>query len=339
MSSPDILKTHLRTALGRAISSTADLDLLIQREFRRDPSRFAGATLEARIGEIFAAAEREGWGNEVLDAIMRRIAHAKLDEESISIPGSKLTVAGDGIDVTPPAGSSLQEAKWNARRTQIERRVCRILRGDTGVNTPLGTGFLVAPSLVLTNWHVLKYLLAKSTAPDKLLFQFDYLDAGASGRLCKLADDWFVACNPARDALDIGAEDLDYALVRLADAPGSDVVGGELRGSIRLPPPLSQGQQRFTVGEPVCIVQHPRGGPLRLAMGVPGVKEVKGPARVTYLVTTDDESSGSPCFDKDWGLFALHRAGAPELDANEGIPIDSIRDDLPAAVRTEVTAA
>jgi hypothetical protein len=45
---------------------------------------------------------------------------------------------------------------------------------------------------------------------------------------------------------------------------------------------------------------------------------------------TEPGSSGSPCFDQDWGLVALHHAGDPDFSFghaaafNEGIPFGRI---------------
>lgn len=338
MSSPDNFKVQLDVALKRATSSAADLEQMIERDLDRDASRFAGRTLDDMIGKLVAAAEREHWDHALLDASMRRFAKLNGGGIQRDIDGSTYTPPGKDQDYRPPLGARLPADAWNAQRTRIERSVCRIVRTDPGGATTLGTGFLIGSSLVMTNWHVLAYLLSGILrAPSRVLFQFDYFEDDAAGRICRLANDWFVACNPARDAQRIGDDDLDYAVVRLADKAGDDVIEGARRGHISVPPPVSRGDSRFTVEEPIYIVQHPRGNPLRLAMNARGVKAVRGRARVTYGVTTDEGSSGSPCFNRDWTLVALHRGGAPETDANEGVPIDSIRDHLPAHVRTEIT--
>ncbi|KYF54050.1 hypothetical protein BE04_25005 [Sorangium cellulosum] len=338
MSSPGNFKAQLDVALKRATSSAADLEQLIERDLDRDPSRFAGRTLDDMIGKLVAAAEREHWDPALLDASMRRFARLNRGGIKRDIDGSTYTLPGRDRDYRPPLGARLPADAWNAQRTRMERRVCRIVRRDPDGHTALGTGFLIGPSLVMTNWHVLAYLLAGILrTPDRVLFQFDYLEEGAAGRFCRLANDWFVACNPARDAQRVGDNDLDYAVVHLADAPGDDEIEGARRGHISVPPPVSQGNSRFTVDEPIYIVQHPCGNPLQLAMNARGVKAVRERARVTYHVTTDEGSSGSPCFNRDWTLVALHRGPAPETDANEGVPIDSVRDHLPEDVRDEIT--
>jgi V8-like Glu-specific endopeptidase len=52
--------------------------------------------------------------------------------------------------------------------------------------------------------------------------------------------------------------------------------------------------------------------------------------RVRYRTNTEAGSSGSPCFDINWNLIALHHLGDPNYDQlhkpeyNQGIPISAI---------------
>ena len=53
--------------------------------------------------------------------------------------------------------------------------------------------------------------------------------------------------------------------------------------------------------------------------------------RVRYRVNTEGGSSGSPVFDVNWNLLAIHHWGDPDARPmklarwNQGVPIDSIR--------------
>jgi V8-like Glu-specific endopeptidase len=51
--------------------------------------------------------------------------------------------------------------------------------------------------------------------------------------------------------------------------------------------------------------------------------------RLRYRTNTEHGSSGSPCFDCDWNLVALHHYGDPAYhknpEFNQGIPIRAIR--------------
>jgi hypothetical protein len=114
-------------------------------------------------------------------------------------------------------------------------------------------------------------------------------------------------------------DELDYALVRLADAPGDDAVSGTARGYMRLPEATD-----VEADAALFIIQHPQGQPLKLAFHT--VKDVQ-PTRITYSTNTREGSSGSPCFDYRWQLVALHHSGDPAYHAerNQGIPIAAIR--------------
>lgn len=59
------------------------------------------------------------------------------------------------------------------------------------------------------------------------------------------------------------------------------------------------------------------------------------PQRVYYLSDTLDGSSGSPVFDDEWQVIALHRAtglqdeqGETIVEANEGVPILDILTEI-----------
>ena len=60
-----------------------------------------------------------------------------------------------------------------------------------------------------------------------------------------------------------------------------------------------------------------------------------GKTRVRYATNTEAGSSGSPVFDLDWNLVALHHLGDPAYDHppayNQGVPIDKIRERLTKA--------
>lgn len=78
------------------------------------------------------------------------------------------------------------------------------------------------------------------------------------------------------------------------------------------------------------IAQHPDGKPLKLAVDTEAVIGVNaGQTRVRYATNTEPGSSGSPVFDLDWNLVALHHLGDPAYDHpaayNQGVPIDKIQ--------------
>jgi hypothetical protein len=113
-------------------------------------------------------------------------------------------------------------------------------------------------------------------------------------------------------------DQLDYAIVRLRQhVPAAADSGPRL--------PLKPVVHQFDTGEAIFILQHPRTAPLKLASG--GLVKADE-RRVFYLANTLKGSSGSPCFDGNWRLVALHRSG--EDVANVGVPFVAILADLQA---------
>ena len=66
---------------------------------------------------------------------------------------------------------------------------------------------------------------------------------------------------------------------------------------------------------------------MKLALDTQAVVEVnQNQARVRYRTNTEPGSSGSPVFDQNWNLVALHHSGEPAFQPhwNEGIPFATI---------------
>jgi hypothetical protein len=221
---------------------------------------------------------------------------------------------------------------WRERQMAIERRVCVV---EIGGN-PAGTGFLVGPQAVLTNWHVVEH----SSAPHQLseiTCRFDYVRLANGGvqqgivvmlHAQGLVDTSRYSPAEAKNAHDPSpaADELDYALLRLAEAAGEHPVDGAARGWISLPTE-TPGLPPHT---PILIVQHPFGGTMKLALDTDAVlcSNANG-TRVRYATNTESGSSGSPCFTMDWELAALHHYGDPAWKVpifNQGVPIGKVRE-------------
>jgi Trypsin-like peptidase domain len=226
---------------------------------------------------------------------------------------------------------------WQSRLTQIERKVCRVeLEGNA-----IGTGFLVGPDTVLTNWHVFEIAKSQGKA-DRLGCRFDYelLTDGKvqPGQLVMLQAGGCIDSSPysAAEATDRPdnppptAAELDYALLRLAARVGEQQVEGAARGWIALPKAVLP----LAADGPILIVQHPQGMPMKLAMDTQAVIGRNGNGtRINYRTNTDPGSSGSPVFTMDWDIVALHHSGDPAWvnpTYNQGVPIELVRQRIEA---------
>jgi hypothetical protein len=231
-----------------------------------------------------------------------------------------------------PYLAKLDVRVWQDRLVKIERQVCRVeLEGNA-----LGTGFLVGPDTVLTNWHVFE--IAKNAGKvGQLGCRFDYvrLPNGQTdaGQLVLLDTAGSLDGYPYSAAEKAGNPDnplptmdeLDYALMRLASRVGEQQVDGAPRGWIALPKTVLP----LPADAPILIVQHPEGTPMKLALDTQAVVGLNGNGtRIRYRTNTDPGSSGSPVFTMDWDLVALHHYGDPKWENpqfNQGVPIELIR--------------
>lgn len=226
----------------------------------------------------------------------------------------------------------LDPVVWAKRFGPIRYRVCRVERGDPkskAAGEGFGTAFLVARDVVLTNHHVIDPVLRGSDAANKIIFGFDRItnsDPASVGSNCGLKspsrqETWLIAKD----------KDLDYALLRLdqaiGDAPivvssGDESGKGKAakRGWFKL---SRSGADEIKVDDSQLIIQHPKGMSLKMDIGkVDQLSET----RIQYNISTMPGSSGSPCFDRELRVVALHHAGS--FAFNQGILINAIVDDL-----------
>lgn len=191
--------------------------------------------------------------------------------------------------------SDLMSVRYLEIATRVARTVGRIhIRSADG--SGFGTGFLVSPRLLLTNNHVLED--AATAGASRVEFNFQ---EGLDGRLLPSI---FADLDPAAFfATDRG---LDFSLVALKGNLGNIGRFG-WNG-------LSATEGKLIVGEYVTIVQHPSGERKQLALRENQVVDVLDNF-VHYRTDTSPGSSGSPVFNDQWEVVALHHSGVPKKDS------------------------
>lgn len=195
--------------------------------------------------------------------------------------------------------SSLLRINWLERALAASKAVCRVVTADGN----LGTGFLTKEGYIFTNNHVISSPEVAKTAR----IEFNY-EVGTDGK------------TKSRTTYEIDASDFktsppnefDFARVKVidrADAPLSKW------GYVEFDPDAIPA-----VGEAVTIIQHPKGEDKQIALNA---NEVLGQLNQHLFYTTDTEpgSSGSPVFNKDWKVVAIHHAG--KTDAEGGLVINA----------------
>ncbi len=235
---------------------------------------------------------------------------------------------------------------------EVAERLVRVLSSVCSIQTggnPLGTGFLVGPDAVLTNYHVVERIIDAAGVPVKpVVCIFDYLklpngavQLGTPFEVSKCLEWSVYGAAEATDRINdpMPTEDeLDYALLLLKQPVGQMEPPGQAlrrRGWVDLwdtpwdcQPPPPQGAAVMTRDSQVIVLQHPLGGPQTYA-----TRKFKDEnalhTRMRYEWMTAPGSSGSPCLNQEYRVFALHHLGDERwnaLAASQGVPIKLIRD-------------
>ena len=210
---------------------------------------------------------------------------------------------------------------------------------------PVGTGFLVGSSYLLTNHHV----LPNQEVCYECIAEFGY-DQDVLGRKIPPVA-YQLDPDPHTGFFEI-SEELDYTLVKLQDRPQDEnlsILGrsGDRFGWIPLDenptniaPPvdekkvaelqakgfqlrISQGQS--IQGEPVNIIQHPKGKRKQVILSSNRVTEIYKNF-IHYQADADFSSSGSPVFNQQWQLVALHHAAVAAMQKNGNTTLEIVAE-------------
>lgn len=259
--------------------------------------------------ELLRFAEARGWTELLLrEAAARNPGNPKLQALSTMLglapapfrAGSR----SEGYEALISGQSGLESVgSWRKKMILRERCVCQILRGDTAI----GTGFLLGPALVMSNWHVFETAPGsrKLGRPEDYAARFDF----------RAIDD----APPADPGMTVGFDaasgfidqsdksELDYAILSLSRKVGDELLpDGTRRGWLTLE------DRQFSPAESCVVLQHPMRRTLEVAIGaVRGWVKDSGETIYEHLADTERGSSGSPCFAPNWQLLGLHHRVDP----------------------------
>ena len=238
------------------------------------------------------------------------------------------------------------------------RSVARIMVPRTIGGHAFGTSWLIAPGLLLTNYHVIQARGKHEQVATAQEFQQQAKDSMV----------WFGYDHDANSYTEYHCtevihanKDLDYVVLRIAEKSIDDVPLSNW-GFLR----IVRIQQHLTPGIRLNVIQHPGGRLKEIALRTNFyIGSVADSARFHYLSDTEGGSSGSPVLNDDWQVLGLHHAwdyydryykdrpirfnslglhyATPSkfseqvvATVNEGILIHAILNDLPKSVRQEI---
>jgi V8-like Glu-specific endopeptidase len=239
-----------------------------------------------KIGDIISKAIEEYPKVEGLKLAQRNLL-LNIETPELKEDAWQSTLSSDQLEKVMGSVSTLRPIAFLERGLLVANSVARVVFDDGSS----GSGFLTTNNLLVTNHHVI-------SSPDdakraRVEFNVQKTLTGLDAKVASydlVPEDGF-ATSPIEER---GGD--DWAIVRVKGNPN------ETWGALSL--------QRATpkVEDEVLIIQHPGGGHKQIALSH-NVVSFADEKRVQYLTDTLAGSSGSPVFNIDWQVVAIHHRG------------------------------
>lgn len=274
-------------------------------QFSRDSALKRWQARTDRRREGLAKIAQQGIGG--ADSPEHQAANRKRELRRIALRFQEQIVGSNDLTRHLPSLAAAEAAKPVARLVRLP--------GANYDPLPIATGFLVSPSLLLTNHHVFPTPDAAREAFANFGFIQDErgIDKGRYFRL-------------APESLYFSDENLDFAMVAVEEKSLDGAPLGQF-GFTR----MIAATGKILTGMPVNIVQHPAGGPRSYAVVNNRLVDILPEGFLHYEADTLPGSSGSPLFNTDWELIGIHHTAIPRT--RDGLVMTT--DDLPFDRQTD----
>lgn len=281
-------------------------------------------TIKPQVDRMVAAAERYEQYSDQIRKVRSEIDKGRIDkiepperqkkfmarEVQIAVTKGRLPDTATGLAVPDVARFGLERMLGGTSDfLSIEFFEAGLVaaRAVGRLQTPfsLGTGFLVAPDILLTNNHVLP---DEETAEGSVLemdAEENRIGAPKAIRTFRLDPGRFFATDCPLD--------FTFVAVHPEAEDGAPIKDYGCH-------PLIAGEGKILVGLCVNIVQHPAGGPKSVVVHNSKLiflsNEIKADEFCYYTSDTNEGSSGAPVFNNHWEVIALHHSAVPKANAS-----------------------
>ncbi len=281
-------------------------------------------TIKPQIERIAAAAERYADNSDQIRKVRNEIDKGRLDrietserqkkfmarEVQIAVTRGRLPDTATGVATPDMARFGLERMLGGQNdflSIEFFEAGLAAARAVGRLQTPfsLGTGFLIAPDILLTNNHVLPDEVTAEGAVLEMDAEENRIGTPKAIRTFRLDPGRFFATDCP----------LDFTFVAVHPQAEDGTPIKEFGCH-----PLIAGEGKILVGLSVNIVQHPAGGPKSVVVHNSKLiflsNEIKADEFCYYTSDTNEGSSGAPVFNNHWEVIALHHSAVPKTNTS-----------------------
>jgi len=186
---------------------------------------------------------------------------------------------------------------------EAKKKVGRIAIKDGNKTLGYATGFMISDELLMTNWHVFRSEAAVKDSVVQFYYEYDTFGNAKTPITFKLNTEGFF----------YAFKDLDYCVVAVSKTDLTGTHNLSEIGYVYLDPVL--GKLGDEGQEALNIIHHPNGDYKQLSIRENIFTKIL-PTSLWYESDTAPGSSGSPVFNDQWQIVALHHMGVPKKNVN-----------------------
>lgn len=190
-----------------------------------------------------------------------------------------------------------------------KKSIGRVVIQDGATNEGYATGFMVSNKLLLTNWHVFKTKADVRDSKVEFNYELDIYAKSLTKIVFRLNANEFYYSN----------EELDYCLIAVEPNDVNGTIDIKSIGYHYLDP--EQGKVGEDEKELLNIIHHPGGDYKQLSIRENTFVK-RTPTSIWYTTDTAQGSSGSPVFNDQWQVVALHHMGKAARSADDKHYVD-----------------